>query len=41
MFFDSSKAYAELGYSAGPIDPALTAAIAFFRTSGIAKSAAA
>ena len=40
MFFDSSKARAELGYSHGPIDPALTAAIEFFRSIGSAKSAA-
>ena len=40
MFFDSSKARAELGYSPGPIDAALTAAIEFFRSTGTAKSAA-
>jgi dihydroflavonol-4-reductase len=40
MFFDSSKARAELGYSHGPIDAALTAAIEFFRSTGSAKSAA-
>jgi len=40
MFFDSSKARVELGYSHGPIDPALTAAIEFFRSIGSAKSAA-
>jgi dihydroflavonol-4-reductase len=40
MFFDSSKARAELGYLAGPIEPALTAAIEFFKTRGAAKSAA-
>src|SRR5712672_1598165 len=34
MFFDSSKARAELGYSPGPIDAALTAAIEFFRSIG-------
>jgi dihydroflavonol-4-reductase len=40
MFFDSSKAHAELGYTPGPIDAALTAAIEFFRSKGSAKSAA-
>jgi dihydroflavonol-4-reductase len=40
MFFDSSKARVELGYSHGPIDAALTAAIEFFRSIGSAKSAA-
>jgi dihydroflavonol-4-reductase len=40
MFFDSSKARAELGYSPGPIDAALAAAIEFFRSKGTAKSAA-
>jgi dihydroflavonol-4-reductase len=40
MFFDSSKARAELGYSAGPIDAAIAAAIEFFRSRGTAKSAA-
>ena len=40
MFFDSSKAREELGYSPGPIDPAITAAIEFFRNKGAAKSAA-
>jgi dihydroflavonol-4-reductase len=40
MFFDSSKARAELGYSAGPIDTALSAAIEFFKSRGSAKSAA-
>ncbi|MFZ0677902.1 hopanoid-associated sugar epimerase [Candidatus Binatus sp.] len=40
MFFDSSKARAELGYSPGPIDVAITAAIEFFRNKGAAKSAA-
>jgi dihydroflavonol-4-reductase len=32
MFFDSSKAKAELGYAPGPVDPALKRAIDFFRT---------
>ena len=40
MFFDSSKARAELGYSARPIEAALAAAIEFFRSRGTAKSAA-
>jgi dihydroflavonol-4-reductase len=40
MFFDWSKAHAELGYTPGPIDAALTAAIEFFRSKGRAKSAA-
>jgi dihydroflavonol-4-reductase len=40
MFFDSSKARAELGYSARPIEAALVAAIEFFRSRGTAKSAA-
>jgi dihydroflavonol-4-reductase len=40
MFFDSSKARAELGYSAGPIDAAIYAAIEFFKSRGSAKSAA-
>jgi dihydroflavonol-4-reductase len=40
MFFDSSKARAELGYSPGPIDIAIAAAIEFFRSRGTAKSAA-
>ncbi len=40
MFFDSSKAHAELGYTPGPIDAALTAAIEFFRSNGAAKNAA-
>ena len=31
MFFDSSKAKAELGYAPGPLDPALKRAIEFFR----------
>lgn len=40
MFFDSSKARAELSYSPGPIDAAISAAIEFFRSKGTAKSAA-
>ena len=40
MFFDSSKARAELGYTPGPIDAAIGAAIEFFRERGTAKSAA-
>lgn len=39
MFFDSSKARAEIGYEAGPIDKALEAAIEFFRSNGTAKAA--
>ncbi len=40
MFFDSSKARTELGYSPGPIDASIAAAIEFFRSKGTAKSAA-
>ena len=40
MFFDSSKAREELGYSTGPIDVAINAAIEFFRNRGTARSAA-
>ena len=40
MFFDSSKARAELGYSTGPVDAAIAAAIEFFRSRGTARSAA-
>ena len=40
MFFDSSKARAELRYSPGPIDIAIAAAIEFFRSRGTARSAA-
>jgi dihydroflavonol-4-reductase len=40
MFFDSSKARAELSYSPGPIDKALTAAIEFFKSRATARSAA-
>src|SRR5260370_607682 len=40
MVLDSSKARAELGYSPGPIDAAIGAAIEFFRSKGTAKSAA-
>jgi dihydroflavonol-4-reductase len=40
MFFDCSKARAELRYSPGPIDVAIAAAIEFFRSRGTAKSAA-
>jgi dihydroflavonol-4-reductase len=35
MFFDSSKARTYLGYSPGPIDPALAKAIAFYRRCGM------
>jgi dihydroflavonol-4-reductase len=34
MFFDWSKARAELGYNPGPIDDALKGAIDFFRSTG-------
>jgi len=34
MFFDSSKARRELGYTSGPVDDALARAIAYFRQSG-------
>jgi dihydroflavonol-4-reductase len=40
MFFDSSKARAELGYSSAPIEKAILSAIEFFRSKGAAKSAA-
>jgi dihydroflavonol-4-reductase len=40
MFFDSSKARTELGYSPGPIDAAISSAIEFFRSRGSAKNAA-
>jgi dihydroflavonol-4-reductase len=40
MFFDSSKARADLGYQTGPIDAAIRAAIEFFRASGAARDAA-
>ena len=40
MFFDSSKARAELGYSPAPIEKAILSAIEFFRSKGAAKSAA-
>lgn len=40
MFFDSSKARTELGYSAGPIDAAISAAIEFFKSRGTARNAA-
>lgn len=40
MFFDSSKARRELGYSPGPIDEAIRRAIEFFRTSGAVRAAA-
>jgi dihydroflavonol-4-reductase len=39
MFFDSSKARAELGYETAPIDGALNRAIEFFRVSGLARTA--
>jgi dihydroflavonol-4-reductase len=40
MFFDSSKARAELGYSPGPIDAAISSAIEFFKSRGTARNAA-
>jgi dihydroflavonol-4-reductase len=40
MFFDSSKAKAELGYAPGPIDPALQRAIDFFRGRNYHRAAA-
>jgi dihydroflavonol-4-reductase len=40
MFFDSSKARGELGYSPGAIDSAIVSAIEFFRSRGSAKNAA-
>jgi len=40
MFFDSSKAARELGYSPGPVDRALVAAIEFFRRTRAARAAA-
>ena len=41
MFFDSTKAVAELGYTPGTLDDGLARAIAFFRRSGMARAAAA
>jgi dihydroflavonol-4-reductase len=41
MFFDSSKAMAELGYAPGPVDAALARAVEFFREIGAARPAAA
>ena len=40
MFFDSSKARAELDYEPRPVDAALSSAIEFFRAIGAAKKAA-
>ena len=40
MFFDSSKARQELGYSPRPVDNALAGAIEFFRRIGAARAAA-
>ena len=40
MFFDSSKAKVELGYTPGPVDPALKRAIDFFRAVGPRRAAA-
>ncbi|MGA2409423.1 MAG: hopanoid-associated sugar epimerase [Candidatus Binataceae bacterium] len=39
MFFDCSKARAELGYNPAPIEDGLARAIAFFRANGYAPSA--
>ncbi|MGH7840265.1 MAG: hopanoid-associated sugar epimerase [Candidatus Binataceae bacterium] len=38
MFFDSSKARAELGYTTGAIDDGLARAIEFFRRTGMARA---
>jgi dihydroflavonol-4-reductase len=38
MFFDSSKAVRELGYTAGSVDQALAGAIEFFRKAGAARA---
>ncbi|HTT75950.1 MAG TPA: hopanoid-associated sugar epimerase [Candidatus Binataceae bacterium] len=38
MFFDDSKARAELGYKPGSVDEALSRAIAFFRTHGYVRA---
>ena len=40
MFFDSSKAKEQLGYTPRAVDDALTAAINFFRRTGAARAAA-
>jgi dihydroflavonol-4-reductase len=40
MFFDSSKAKAELGYAPGLVDPALQRAIEFFRAQAARRAAA-
>jgi dihydroflavonol-4-reductase len=40
MFFDSSKAQDELGYSPAPVDAAIAAAIEFFKSRGTARNAA-
>ncbi len=40
MFFDSSKAKAELGFAPGPVDPALQRAIDFFRAQSGRQAAA-
>ncbi len=40
MFFDSSKAKAELGYAPGAVDPALRRAIDFFRAHSSRRAAA-
>ncbi len=40
MYFDSSKARAELGYEAAPVDGAIARAVEFFRASGTREAAA-
>ncbi len=40
MFFDCSKAKANLGYDPGPVDRAIASAIEFFRTAGAGRAAA-
>ncbi len=40
MFFDSTKAQRELGYTPGSLDEGLTRAIDFFRAIGLARAAA-
>jgi dihydroflavonol-4-reductase len=37
MYADSARATAELGYRAGPVEPALQAAVAWFRANGFAS----
>jgi dihydroflavonol-4-reductase len=40
MFFDSTKARAELGYQSAPVNEALSRAIEFFRRIGLARTSA-